>query len=72
MKILQCVHIVNRIEEIESKKAPSNRDLKLKAKEFTAEIAESAEKRLKKIGHFRGIGFAFHRAGRRTWMHTDR
>jgi len=31
------VHIVNRAEEIERKKAPSNRSLKLKAKEFTAE-----------------------------------
>jgi len=47
------VHIVNRVEKIEGKKAPSNRSLKLKAKEFTAENAEGAEKRLKKISHGR-------------------
>jgi hypothetical protein len=54
--------------------------LKLKARKliaergkFTAEYAESAEKRLKlkKISHPRGIGFAFHRAGRHIRTHTD-
>jgi len=44
------VHIVNRAEEIERKKAPSNRSLKLKAKEFTAEIAEIAEKKIISYG----------------------
>ena len=55
--------------------------LKAQSKEFTAESAEAAEKRLKKlekISHPRGIGFApmkpasrfigqaFHKAGRHT------
>ena len=32
--------------------------------------AKGIEKKLKKISHPRGIGYAFHRAGRHTHTHT--
>jgi hypothetical protein len=45
--------------------------LKAESKRIHRGDAKGAEKSLKKIGHPRGIGSAFHRAGRPTQTHTD-